>query len=44
MLFFGGLTQEEGAEALQVTTRTVERELRKAKAWLYSELSKQAKP
>lgn len=35
MKFFGGLTTEEVAEVLKVTTRTVEREWRKAKAWLY---------
>jgi RNA polymerase sigma factor (TIGR02999 family) len=35
MKFFGGLTNEEVAEVLNVTTRTVEREWRKAKAWLY---------
>lgn len=35
MKFFGGLTTEEVAEVLNVTTRTVEREWRKAKAWLY---------
>ena len=34
MKFFGGLTTEEVAEVLKVTSRTVEREWRKAKAWL----------
>jgi RNA polymerase sigma factor (TIGR02999 family) len=34
MKFFGGLTNEEVAEVLKVTSRTVEREWRKAKAWL----------
>ena len=34
MKFFGGLTTEEVAEALEVTPRTVEREWRKARAWL----------
>ena len=34
MKFFGGLTTEEVAEALGVTPRTVEREWRKARAWL----------
>jgi len=34
MKFFGGLTTEEMAEVLKVTSRTVEREWRKAKAWL----------
>ena len=36
--FFGGLTAEETAAALQVTTRTVERDWAKAKMWLYQEL------
>ena len=40
MKFFGGLTTEEVAEVLKVTTRTVEREWRKAKAWLYCAISK----
>ena len=35
MRFFGGLTTEEVAEVLKVTPRTVEREWRKAKAWLH---------
>ena len=33
--FFGGLTTEEAAEALDVSTRTVERDWRLAKAWLH---------
>lgn len=36
--FFGGLTEEETAEALEVTTRTVQRDWAKARAWLYLEL------
>jgi len=40
MKFFGGLTNEEVAEALKVTTRTVEREWRKGKAWLQRAISK----
>jgi RNA polymerase sigma factor (TIGR02999 family) len=40
MKFFGGLTTEEVAVILDVTPRTVEREWRKAKAWLYRALSK----
>ena len=40
MKFFGGLTTEEVAEVLKVTTRTVEREWRKAKAWLHRAISK----
>ena len=38
MKFFGGLTNEEVAEVLKVTSRTVEREWRKAKAWLNREI------
>ena len=34
MKFFGGLTDNEVAECLNVSSRTVEREWRKAKAWL----------
>ena len=36
--YFGGLTEEETAEALHVTARTVRRDWTKAKAWLYREL------
>jgi RNA polymerase sigma factor (TIGR02999 family) len=36
--FFAGLTAEETAAALQVTTRTVERDWQKARAWLYTQL------
>ena len=36
--FFGGLTCEETAEALVLSTRTVERELRAARAWLRRDL------
>lgn len=36
--FFGGLTVEETAAALEVTPRTIERDWAKAKAWLYQEL------
>jgi len=32
--FFGGLSTEEIAECLHVSSRTIEREWRKAKAWL----------
>jgi RNA polymerase sigma factor (TIGR02999 family) len=39
MRFFGGLSLEETAEVLQVSTVTVKRDLRTAKAWLYRELS-----
>jgi RNA polymerase sigma factor (TIGR02999 family) len=37
--FFGGLMEEEIAEVLQVSVPTVKRDWRKAKAWLYHELS-----
>jgi RNA polymerase sigma factor (TIGR02999 family) len=36
--FFGGLTEEETAEALAVTARTVRRDWVKAKGWLYQAL------
>jgi RNA polymerase sigma factor (TIGR02999 family) len=36
--FFGGLTVEETAEVTGVSTRTVKREWRTARAWLRSEL------
>jgi len=36
--FFGGCTNDEVAEALDVSTRTIEREWRTARAWLRSEL------
>lgn len=39
MRFFGGLSDEEIAEVLQVTTRTVLRDWKKARLWLYRELS-----
>ena len=39
MRFFGGLTDEEIAELLQISTRTMLREWKKAKLWLYRELS-----
>ena len=37
--FFAGYTEEETAQALEVTSRTVERDWVKAKAWLYGELN-----
>jgi RNA polymerase sigma factor (TIGR02999 family) len=36
--FFGGMTEEEIAIALSVTTRTVRRDWVKARLWLYDEL------
>jgi RNA polymerase sigma-70 factor, ECF subfamily len=37
--FFGGLTEDEIAEALGVTVRTVRRDWAKARGWLYQELT-----
>jgi len=37
--FFGGMSEEEVAEALGVTARTVRRDWQKARAFLYRELS-----
>ena len=37
--FFGGLTIEETATVLEVSTMTVKRDWNKAKAWLYRELN-----
>lgn len=36
--YFGGLNNEEVAAVLKVTTKTVERDWRYARAWLYEEL------
>ncbi|MEO1084430.1 MAG: sigma-70 family RNA polymerase sigma factor [Acidobacteriota bacterium] len=36
--YFGGLTIEETAEALEISHATVERDLRSAKAWVISQL------
>ena len=38
MKFFGGLSSDEVAECLHVSSRTIEREWRKAKAWLKAAL------
>ena len=38
--FFGGLTIEETAEALNISAKTVTREWRSAKAWLHQQMSK----
>lgn len=38
MRFFGGMTEEEVAEALGVSDRTVRREWVRARAWLYAAL------
>lgn len=37
--FFGGLTEEEAATVLGVTSRTVQRDWAKARAWLHKELT-----
>ena len=37
--FFGGLSVEETAEVMKMSSITVIREWNKAKAWLYRELS-----
>jgi RNA polymerase sigma factor (TIGR02999 family) len=37
--FFGGMTEEETASVLDLTSRTIRREWVKAKAWLYAELT-----
>jgi len=37
--FFGGLSIEETAEVLKISTTTVQREWRSAKAWLYKAIS-----
>lgn len=42
MRFFGGLTESEIAELLEVSVTTVGREMRLALAWLYREMSSQA--
>ena len=39
LLFFGGMTYDETAEALGVSAATVHRELKMAKAWLHGELA-----
>jgi len=38
MRFFGGLSPDETAEVLQISSVTVRRDLRTAKAWLHREL------
>ena len=38
--YFGGLSEEEIAEVLQTSTRTIERDWQFAKAWLMRELRK----
>ena len=40
MRFFGGLTVEEIGEVLKISTGTIKRDWRAAKAWLYQELTR----
>jgi RNA polymerase sigma factor (sigma-70 family) len=40
MLFFGGLTEEEAAQTLGVSTRTVKRDYRSARAWLQTQYNR----
>ncbi len=40
LLFFGGLTYDETAAALNISPATVDRELRMAKAWIRRELAR----
>lgn len=42
--YFGGLTEDETAEILQISTRTVKRDWTVARAWLYGELTRRAGP
>jgi RNA polymerase sigma-70 factor (ECF subfamily) len=44
MRYFGGLTVEETAEALEIAPRTVKREWAMAKAWLRLEISAKGAP
>ena len=43
MRYFGGLSEEEIAEALDVAVRTVERDWRFARAWLHAALTERAR-
>jgi RNA polymerase sigma factor (TIGR02999 family) len=36
--FFGGMTEEETADALDIAVRTVRRDWTKARSWLYQEI------
>jgi RNA polymerase sigma factor (TIGR02999 family) len=42
--FFGGLTNDEAAEVMQISDATVEREWVVARAWLYHALAGRSKP
>jgi DNA-directed RNA polymerase specialized sigma24 family protein len=39
MRYFGGMTAEESAAALEMSVHTVRRELRVAQAWLHKEMA-----
>ena len=39
--FFGGMTEEETAEALEIGLRTAKRDWAKAKSWLHREISRE---
>jgi RNA polymerase sigma-70 factor (ECF subfamily) len=39
MMYFGGLTEDEAAEVLGISVRTVKRDWRDARAWLQAELN-----
>jgi RNA polymerase sigma factor (TIGR02999 family) len=39
LLFFGGMTEEEAAETLGVSARTVKRDWRAARAWLQAQMA-----
>jgi RNA polymerase sigma factor (TIGR02999 family) len=40
LIYFGGLTEEEAAEVLGISVRTVKRDWRDARAWLQAELKR----
>ena len=42
--FFGGLSVEEAAEVLDISTPTVKREWQSAKAWMHHELTQRSAP
>ena len=42
--FFAGMSEDEAAEVLEVTTRTIQRDWAKARAWLHSELDIRTRP
>ena len=40
MRFFGGMTEDEAAEVLSISVRTVKRDWQFARAWLYGEMTR----